>query len=130
MADSKRYNDWYTKAKEDLRGANILFEHDGIGSMVAFHCQQSIEKALKGYILKNTNELVEGHSLVYLCKKASSINVNIKSYLKDCAFVNQFYVETRYPADIPTELEEEDVKECIAIAQALLNDIIESEKNV
>lgn len=123
MADSKRYNDWYEKAKQDLRGANILFEHGGDGSMVAFHCQQSIEKALKGFILKNTNELVDGHSLVYLCKKAGIIDAGLKKHLKNCAFVNQFYIETRYPADTPVELENDEAQECIRIVNEILESI-------
>lgn len=125
MADSKRYNDWYTKAMNDFKGANILLNHEGDGAMVAFHCQQAIEKAFKGYILKNTDTLVEGHSLVFLCKKAYAIDISLKRHLKDCAFVNQFYIETRYPADTPVELDSDDAKECIDIASLILKELIE-----
>ena len=54
MADSKRYMDWYEKSLKDLEGARILFKYGGDFSIVAFHCQQSLEKLLKGYILKET----------------------------------------------------------------------------
>ena len=47
MPDSRRYDDWYNKAKIDLRSAEILAEHDGDNEVIAFHCQQAIEKALK-----------------------------------------------------------------------------------
>lgn len=124
MADSKRYNDWYEKAKQDLRGAAILFDHGGDGSMVAFHCQQAIEKGLKGFILKSSNELIEGHSLIYLCKKAGVIDPNLRKHLKNCAFVNQFYIETRYPADTPVALEADEAQECIAIAKEILDSIL------
>lgn len=92
MADSKRYDDWFNKAETDLKGANILLEHDGSNDLVAFHCQQAMEKALKGWILKNTGELVDGHSLVY----------------------------TRYPADIPMEVTIEETQECVQIATEVL----------
>lgn len=29
MADSKRPDDWNNKAKADVKGAKILFDHDG-----------------------------------------------------------------------------------------------------
>ncbi len=119
MADSKRYMDWYEKSLKDLEGARILFKYGGDFSIVAFHCQQSLEKLLKGYILKETQTLAEGHSLVYLCKKAIEFDASLKSYLKDCAYINQFYIETRYPADIPTVLTQDEAQECILIAEKL-----------
>ena len=50
MGDSLRYKDWFEKAAHDLRGAEILMEHDGGNDLVAFHCQQAMEKMLKGWL--------------------------------------------------------------------------------
>ncbi len=116
MADSRRYTDWYVKAKSDLNGAIILYENNADLSLVAFHCQQAIEKMLKGYILKRTGKLLEGHSLVFLIRKASAFDVDMKKYLKDCAFVNQFYIETRYPSDLPDAVDGDEAKECLDTA--------------
>jgi len=122
MADSTKYKDWYNKARADLQSANILFKYEGDCSIIAFHCQQAIEKALKSYILKHSSNLIDGHSLIYLCKEACQIMPSMKQYLKDCAFVNQFYIETRYPADIPIELSKDEARECISIAETVLNE--------
>lgn len=119
MADSKRYMDWYDKSSKDLEGAKILFKYGGDLSIVAFHCQQSIEKLLKGYILKETQTLSEGHSLVYLCRQIMNFDSSIRMYLKDCAYINQFYLETRYPADLPTIITNEEAEECILIAEKM-----------
>ena len=89
MGDSLRYKDWFEKAIQDLRGAEILMEHDGGNDLVAFHCQQAMEKALKGWLLKNTGELLEGHSLVFLCRKAI-LRAPLKEVLRDCAYVISF----------------------------------------
>ena len=121
--DSRRYLDWYDKAKKDMRGAEILFESEADNSLVAFHCQQAIEKMLKGYILKNTKQLLEGHSLIFLIRRASRFDEDIRKYTKDCAFVNQFYIETRYPADIPDEVDEFEVRECLETAKEVLSHI-------
>jgi len=130
MADSIRYKDWYEKAKKDLQSSQILFKHDGDYAIIAFHCQQAIEKILKGYILKHTGNLTEGHSLVYLCKTASVIenDHDLKKYLKDCAFVNQFYIETRYPSEIFIELDKDEIIECISIAEEILSTLVEIDK--
>lgn len=88
--------------------------------MVAFHCQQAIEKALKGFLLYKTAELAEGHSLIYLCKQAGNLDNQFKTFLKDCAYVNQYYIETRYPADFPLDVSDEEAEECIAIAERII----------
>lgn len=124
MADSLRYQDWYDKAQHDLRGAKILLEHQGGNDLVAFHCQQAIEKHLKGWLLKTTNELVDGHSLVYLCRKAIQAGAPLQGDLRDCAYVNQFYIETRYPADESIPVSDDEVKDCVDVAEKILSKLI------
>lgn len=124
MADSRRFEDWYKKALIDLQGARILRHHDGDNGLVAFHCQQAIEKALKGFILERTNHLLDGHSLVYLCRRAAKLDEFFTGQLKNCAFVNQFYIETRYPADMPDPVEDDEMEECLKITAEIIDYII------
>lgn len=123
MADSTRYQDWYEKAGRDLHGAKILLEHDGGNDLVAFHCQQAMEKHLKGWLLKNTSELEDGHSLVYLCRKAIQLGAPISKRLRDCAYVNQFYIETRYPSDSYIPVSEKEALDCIEVAELLIKEL-------
>ena len=39
MVDSKSYEEWVNMARKDLRGAEILYEAQGVEELVAFHCQ-------------------------------------------------------------------------------------------
>jgi len=71
MVDSKRYLDWLEKAARDLKSAKVLKQNECGNDVVAFHCQQAIEKALKGFLLRKTGQIAEGHSLIYLCKEAA-----------------------------------------------------------
>lgn len=121
MADSRIYEDWFRKARTDLDSAKILSEHGGDPSTVAFLSQQTIEKALKGFILKSSRQLKDGHSLIYLCRKANEYDDSFAAYFRDCAYVNQFYIETRYPADVPEELSAEDAERCLKIAESILS---------
>ena len=120
MADSKRYRDWYDKARHDLDGARILVKEGGLYDLAAFHCQQSIEKALKGWLLKRSGRLYDGHSLVFLSREALRRGAPLEKVMHDCAYVNQFYIETRYPADIPEALDREYAEECCRIAEQVL----------
>ena len=117
MVDSLRYKDWFEKAERDIKSAKVLKENDCGNDIVAFHCQQAIEKLFKGFLLKKTGHIVEGHSLIYLCKEVAFYNTEFKMYLKDCAFVNQYYIETHYPADIPLIVSDEEGDECISIVE-------------
>ena len=120
MADSKRYHDWYDKARHDLDGARILLKEGALYDLAAFHCQQSIEKALKGWLLQKTGRLYDGHSLVFLSREARRRGAPLDPLMHDCAYVNQFYIETRYPADVPEALEREDAQEFCRIAEEVL----------
>lgn len=121
MVDSARYVDWIEKASRDIKAAKVLKENDCGNDMVAFHCQQAVEKLLKAYIIAKTGAIINSHSLIYLCKEAEKYNFEFGKYMKDCAFVNQFYIETRYPADVPLIVSDEEADECIAISNRIYN---------
>ena len=72
-----------------------------------------------------TNELLEGHSLVFLCRKAISAGAPLKEKLRDCAYVNQFYIETRYPSDSYLPVSTSEAQDCIDVAKELMSLLIE-----
>lgn len=121
MVDSTKYDDWLDKAARDIRAARILKEHDCGNELTAFHSQQSIEKSLKAYIIAKSGVIINSHSLIFLCKEASKYQQDFSNYLKDSAFVNQFYIETRYPANDPMVVTDEEGDECIQIAERILD---------
>ena len=56
-------NEWFTKADEDIRAAELLLAHDGPLGIVAFLIQQAVEKYLKGYLLSTGWSLEQIHDL-------------------------------------------------------------------
>lgn len=106
-SDSRRFQDWLNAAYDDYRAAELLRQDSTLNNMTAFHCQQCAEKALKGYILARDNEPVDGHNLTWLCKRAAHIDPSFTQWLDESAALNKFYIETRYPTDIPTEISDE-----------------------
>jgi len=125
LVDSVEYNEWFIMAQKDLRSAKILFEHDADNEIVCFHCQQAIEKYLKGYLIFLTGELQEGHSLVKLAKKAMVYHEDFSGIIKDLAFVNTFYIETRYPAIDPLVVSKDDTEQCLKIMEKVISIIDE-----
>ena len=73
----------------------------------AFHCQQCIEKALKGYLLYKSRKLLDGHNLTWLCKQAAMMDNSFIQWIDESAVLNRYYIETRYPADIPLEIDKD-----------------------
>ncbi|SNS44223.1 HEPN domain-containing protein [Anaerovirgula multivorans] len=121
MVDTARFMNWVEKASRDIKSAGVLKENDCGNDMVAFHCQQAVEKLLKAYIIAKSGVIISSHSLIFLCKEATKYDLKFKAHIKDCAFVNQFYIETRYPADEPLIVTDEESDECIAISKDIYN---------
>jgi len=118
-SDSRRYYDWLDKAQSDIRGAQILHTYGGDNDLIAFHCQQAIEKALKGYLLFRLGRHFDGHSLIFLCRQACKLDDSFREYLDESTILNDYYIETRYPTDIPTEVTDEQIRILLDMANRM-----------
>lgn len=116
-ADSLFYYKWLDKALTDLQTAQILNTWDGDPQMVAFHCQQAIEKALKGYLLFKLGRHFDGHNLTFLCRQAVQCDKDFIEFLDESATLNNYYIETRYPTDIPFQISEQQVYTILRMAE-------------
>ena len=103
--DSKRFYDWIYHAWLDRLSAQVLMNNKELYLVAAFHCQQCIEKGLKGYLLFKSGRLPDGHNLTWLCKQAALLDDSFIGWIDESAVLNRYYIETRYPADIPLELD-------------------------
>lgn len=120
MVDSKIHEEWIEKAQNDLRGAKILFAATGTEELVAFHCQQAVEKYLKAFLIKETGVLHGGHYLMGLLKKCYQIDEHFKEFVKQITYLNSYYIETRYPSEEGLVVDIEDAQQCIEYANEVL----------
>ena len=98
----------------------LCFGAGGDHYNIAFHCQQAIEKALKGYLLFRTGRHFDGHNLTYLCRQAIQLDSKAFSeYLDESAALNDLYIETRYPTDLPFEIDELEVRRYLDMAERM-----------
>jgi len=63
----KQAEEWITLADKDLYAAEIMFKEDySLTNIVAFHCQQAIEKYFKAFLIENDAPLIRTHDLIKL----------------------------------------------------------------
>lgn len=98
-------NEWILRAKDDeLNIFAILKDRDGTPAHVCFTCQQMSEKHLKALLLFHSGDFPKIHSLGALIELIKQFDESIAEQLKDSAIsLDPYYIEARYPADIPIE---------------------------
>jgi len=103
----KETSNWWTQAGRDLISAkNALRSKDYY--MVAFLCQQAVEKSLKALILHTKREFYPSHSLIYLGKSVG-IPDTFHSFLRE---LTPQYTISRYPnaaGEVPSELYDKEI---------------------
>ena len=117
--DSDRYYDWLDMALMDLQSARILRAYGGDSDAVVFHCQQTMEKALKGFLLFRTKRHYDGHNITFLIKQAMRESWDFSRFLERSAPLGRIYIESRYPADYPPELDEDAADEYYVMAESI-----------
>ena len=91
---------WITQAQIDLEWAERIASEGG-HHIACFLAQQVAEKALKAFLYWCGEEFVIGHSVVKLCKWCAQHDEDFKEKEKKWAFLDTFYIPTRYPNGIP-----------------------------
>lgn len=126
--DSKRYYDWLFHAYQDLLAARMLIEDRRLFNPTVFHCQQAIEKSLKAFLLYKHRKLFDGHNLTWLCKQAALTDQSFTKWIGKSTLLNRFYIETRYPADIPEEIDRQLVEEILEATEDMMDFICDNIK--
>ena len=107
---------WLIKAEHDLQTAQIVASHlPDFDDTIAFHCQQSIEKALKGYLVYLDIEFKPVHDLGYLLNLVGTKDASLDRYYDKVDSVSRFAVQIRYPEQV-ISLTKEQIREAIELA--------------
>jgi HEPN domain-containing protein len=95
----KQVEAWIGFAERDILTISEIIENQNLTNIVAFHCQQAIEKYFKAFLLENNKPLTRIHNLLALYGVIKEIiDLNIDEDL--LSTVNDIYLESRYPGDI------------------------------
>lgn len=116
----EKAKEWFWKGDNDLRTAEIVIkdEHPPTDT-ICFHCQQAVEKYLKGYLTFQGVEFLKSHDLDYLLKLCLESHKGFEEYREPALILNKYGIEPRYPADIPVYYSVEEAKKAIGLAKEI-----------
>ena len=96
--------EWFGKAEDDIRAAELLLAHNGPLGITAFLVQQAAEKYLKGYLLSTDWSFERIHDLEVLLEEASARDEEFVPFLAACQRITEYYTEGRYPIGLTSVL--------------------------
>jgi HEPN domain-containing protein len=97
--------DWLRKADLDCDvAARLVSEGDRFRDIVAFHCQQAVEKYLKSILVRHQVEFRKTHDIERLLYILRGVEPSIAEGLAGAKWLTPFGVDIRYPGDFPETL--------------------------
>ena len=110
---------WLLKATHDLETAKIIAtQMPDFDDTIAFHCQQAIEKSLKGYLVYLNIEFKPVHDLGYLLNLIGTKDDSLDKYFDKVDRISRFAVQIRYPDQI-IKLTGDQIREALELAELL-----------
>ena len=96
--NSTLVKEWYNFAEMDLISANHLMSLVPIPvEIICYHCQQSAEKALKGYLIFLDIKPSRTHNIENLIQSVEEKDPDIMKLGKHAVLLSSYAVSTRYP---------------------------------
>lgn len=89
--------EWLTSASDYLAGVSRLLQDPPLTALAAFHCQQSVEKALKGYLMWHDTPFRKTHNLLELVEQCSLHDETFDQLKNVAESLNPYATEARYP---------------------------------
>lgn len=108
---------WLIKAAKDLRAAEVdrtatppLLED------ALFHCQQVVEKTLKGFLVWNGQPFPKTHSLEEIGERCLAIDPTLRALVDRAVPLTEYAWAYRYPGE-PGEPTQQEVDEVLPLAK-------------
>lgn len=110
MANIKEEQEWQRLAAMDLSTAEYLKNMSPLPiEIICYHCQQSAEKYLKGYLVFCGMAPPRMHDLDELCKLCLKFSDTFRDIADQCSDLTAYGVQPRYPMELI--LEEKDIRQ-------------------
>jgi len=87
--------------------------------IVCYHCQQSVEKIFKSFIIMKNGLLTKTHDLSILLEQCKQYSPDFDIFVGACEKLSTYAAQTRYPSDI--ELTETEMRQAIKDMSLILN---------
>lgn len=111
---------WIKLAHDDLKTAKVITEEKAPAWAACFHCQQTVEKALKGLLLYKTNAYPKEHDLVKLSNLAKNAGIDMARVSSELEILTNYYVGTRYSGIKEYKINHHQANKAIELAENVL----------
>lgn len=92
---------WLVRARHDLEAARKLAAgHDPLLDTAIYHCQQAVEKTLKGFLVWHDQRFPKTHDIEVLLKLAMTFEPRLPSAIADPDRMTEYATAFRYPGDV------------------------------
>jgi HEPN domain-containing protein len=108
---------WFFRAAEDLRAATHELTADPpiLGDLV-FHCQQAVEKSMKGFLTWHDVTFRKTHSLEQLGEQCLTVIPMLRPLVDRVVPLTEYAWRFRYPGE-PDDPSEGEAREALALAR-------------
>ncbi len=114
---------WLSKTHTDLRSAGADMQaQPAILDDALFHCQQAVEKALKGFLTWHDRPFRKSHDWRELGKECVLIDPSLETVLMPALHLMDYAWKFRYPG-APGEPTLEEAQESLSLAREVANAI-------
>jgi len=119
MGKQEILQQWLDKGKDDLRSAEYLstMHHPTPDEIICYHCQQSAEKYLKGFMFLHDIEPDKTHDLKELLKTCQQYNAEFSTLFSKINVLTRYGTLPRYPNDLG--ITNEDMKIALGYAKSI-----------
>ena len=102
MKNEKILKEWMAFAEMDFLTAKHLYEHmyPKPLEIICYHCQQAIEKLLKGVLISRGVTIKKTHDLGLLAEMLQEYTEVDEKYLEICDDLTPYGVKIRYPQEL------------------------------
>jgi len=94
--------EWIKFSETDLAAAKHLYDsmRPKPLEIICYHCQQSAEKVLKGFLIYSGVKPTKTHDLEFLRNECEQIDNSFVEIANNCANLNDYSSQPRYPMEI------------------------------
>jgi HEPN domain-containing protein len=115
---------WLIRAKQDVAiGEFELTAVPPFTNDIAFHAQQAVEKALKGFLAWHGVPFRKTHNLVELGHACCTLDASLEIPVREAAPLTEYAWRFRYPGD-PEEASVEEAESALAAARGVLSAVL------
>jgi HEPN domain-containing protein len=119
MDRDEELRQWFEISQKDLEVSKYLQGNmrPTPDEVICFHCQQSVEKDLKGYLFFRNIEFDKTHDLSKLLTTCIKDNNEFANFAKQVTFISRYAVMPRYPNNI--QISDDDAQSAIRFASSI-----------